>query len=81
MSKIFHILRNQNERKESFFLTARLTRSIVTIRSKVSFPFFFPFLPLFFDLLTCPLAKAPLSSALPEADLGRGYGGPPPGLI
>ena len=80
MSKIFHFCATKmNVKKE--FLTARLTRSIVTIRSKVSFPFFFPFFPLFFDRLTCPLAKAPLSSALPEADLGRGYGGPPPGLI
>ena len=57
-----------------------LTRSIVTIRSKVSLPPFLPFLPLHFDLLTCPRAKAPFNNARPEADLGRGYGGPPPGL-
>ena len=52
----------------------------MTIRSKVSLPPFLPFLPLHFDLLTCPRAKAPFNNARPDADLGRGYGGPPPGL-
>ena len=52
------------------------TRSIVTMRSNVSPLPFLPFLPLHRVRLTWPLARAPLSSARPDEDRGRGYGGP-----
>ncbi len=57
-----------------------LTRSMFTMRSMLSLPFF-PFLPLHFDRLTWPLAKAPFKRALPDADLGtNAYGGASPGF-